>query len=83
MAWPVCPGCRSAPTKRADGGNLHVVDEGYEWTDVGLKIYRSYRCRCGWQAWSAEALIEGRPETLRFDRKFALPVARTPVTSEE
>jgi hypothetical protein len=80
MAWPRCPRCGER--------GLDVVNRANEVMPATSLVFRSYRCACGWSAWTAEAVFCEDPPTLWLVRKFAQdtksasPVSHTPVTSD-
>ena len=72
MAWPRCPECGADGPERVDRANEVMPAEAL--------VIRSYRCGCGWSAWTSEQVIATRPPTLCLRRKFgtnALPTVQT------
>ncbi len=76
ISWPRCPECHLDGPERVDRANEVMPAEA--------RIIRSYRCGCGWSAWTAEQVIATRPPTLRLQRKFSVrvPPATQTVSTE-
>ncbi len=80
MAWPRCPRCGARDLERPDRAE--------EVCPAAATVFRSYRCACGWSAWSAEVVFAEDVSTVYLRRKFASDfesaprAVQTPVTSE-
>ena len=62
MAWPRCPSCSSEDVERKDRANEDLL--------VEFEVYRSYRCHCGWSAWTVERVTLVDPPTLFLRKRF-------------
>ncbi len=63
ISWPRCPECHLDGPERVDRANEVMPAEAL--------VIRSYRCTCGWSAWTSEQVIATRPPTLSLRRKFS------------
>lgn len=63
MAWPRCPRCCVEGVERKERANSIMA--------VEAEVYRSYRCSCGWTAWSVERVFTEDTPTDYIRKRFS------------
>ncbi len=64
MSWPRCPSCSTEDVAWVDRANENLL--------VEFEVYRSYRCPCGWSAWTVERITLVDPPTLFLRKRFGV-----------
>jgi hypothetical protein len=62
MAWPRCPRCQVPDVKWRRRANESTPAESF--------VFRSYRCPCGWSAWTVETVFAVDTPTDFLERRF-------------
>ena len=63
MAFPRCPRCGARDVPRRRRANSIMAAES--------EVYRSYRCACGWSAWSCERVFAEDTPTDWIEKRFS------------